>query len=294
MRLLAWLFGVMMLGAGAAHAAQPEPWGLGLQEGVTPVMAQIRWFEGYTLIIITAISLFVLALLILVVVRYRASVNKDPSRVTHNTMLEVVWTIVPVLILVAIAFPSFRLLFEVTDIPKPDMTVKAIAAQWYWNYEYMDEAYADIPVIVSNMLKEPAREERKEKYGLTDHDVPRLLAADFPLVVPEGATVHLLTTSMDVNHAVAMPAFGLKQDSVQGRLNEMWFKAEEPGIYYGQCSELCGRLHAFMPLEFRVLTQERFDAWTKLAAEDLDKAQEQLMAWQVEDRGQAVAQLAAN
>ncbi|MEM0908678.1 MAG: cytochrome c oxidase subunit II [Pseudomonadota bacterium] len=271
-----------MVASPAAAAGQPTPWGLGLQTSVTEIMDQIRWFETYTLVIITVITLFVLALLIWVIVRFNAKANPNPSKNTHNTLLEVVWTVVPVLILVAIAFPSFRLLYQQTTIPAPDMTVKMIAGQWYWQYEYMDEAYAPIGTITSNMLDDDDRAERMSEYQLTENDVPRLLAVDYPLVVPENTVVHVLTTSLDVNHAIAVPAFGIKADSIKGRLNESWFNATEPGIYYGQCSELCGRSHAFMPLEVRVLDKERFEEWAALAAEDLDKANEQLLAWQAE------------
>jgi len=264
----------------AQAAGQPSPWGMSMQPAATDIMAQIVWFERYTLLIITAITLFVLALILAVVVRFRASRNPTASRTTHNTMLEVVWTIVPVLILVAIAFPSFRLLYNQTTIPAPDMTVKMIGGQWYWQYEYMDEAHADIGTITSYMLDDDAIAARKAEYGLDDGDVPRLLAVDYPLVVPEDAVVHVLTTSLDVNHAIAVPAFGIKADSIKGRINETWFNAGAPGVYYGQCSQLCGRNHAFMPLEVRVLEEERFEEWVTLAKDDLDAATDQLLRWQ--------------
>jgi len=279
--------------ASAEIPGQPTPWGMGMQIGVTEIMAQIKWFERYTLIIITLITLFVLALLIWVMVRYRAAKNPTPSRFTHNTMVEVVWTIVPVLILVAIAFPSFRLLFNETTIPEPGMTVKFTGGQWYWQYDYLDEEYAPIGTIVSNPLSDDARAERMAEYNLPESGVPRLLAVDFAMVVPEDTVVHVLTTSLDVNHAIAVPAFGIKADSIRGRLNESWFNATEPGIYYGQCSELCGRNHAFMPMEVRVLTKERFEEWAELAKEDLEKAQAQLLAWQAEEAGTPVAALTA-
>lgn len=276
-----------MLGAGSAAASQPEPWGITFQQAASPLMGQIVWFEGYTLIIITGITLFVLALLVVVMVRFNASSNPTPDTTAHNTLVEVAWTIVPVLILVAIAFPSFRLLYNQTTIPDPDLTVKAIGASWYWNYEYMDEAMADVPPIISNMLKEDDRAARKEAFGLTDQDAPRLLAVDYPLVVPLDAVVHVLTTSSDVNHAFAMPAFGNKTDAIQGRLNETWFQATAPGVYWGQCSELCGQSHAFMPLEVHVLDKPRFDQWVALSKEDVDKARDQLIRWQAEDRANA-------
>ncbi|MBJ3777678.1 cytochrome c oxidase subunit II [Acuticoccus mangrovi] len=281
----------MVAGLTGALAAQPEPWGTSFQEAATDIMAQITWFEHYTLVIITVITLFVLALLVLVIVKFGAKRNPTPSTNAHNTMIEVVWTIVPVLVLVAIAFPSFRLLFSETTIPDPDITVKASAGQWYWNYEYTDEAQADLPKILSYMLDDDQRAERQQQYGLTDHEVPRLLAVDYPLVVPVNSVVHVLTTSTDVNHSFAVPAFGVKVDAIQGRLNDTWFEAKAPGVYYGQCSELCGRSHAFMPIEVHVLTQDRFDTWAGMAREDLDDATAQLLQWQAEDREQAVAAL---
>lgn len=271
---------------------QPSPWGVGMQIGVTEIMGQIKWFERYTLIIITIITLFVLALLLYVMIRYRAHRNPTPSRVTHNTMVEVVWTIVPVLILVAIAFPSFRLLYNETTIPAPEMTVKFTGGQWYWQYEYMDEAYGDIGTMISNMLSDDARQERMSQYGLTEAEVPRLLAVDYPLVVPEDTVIHVLTTSLDVNHAMAVPAFGIKADSIKGRINESWFNADQQGVFFGQCSELCGRNHAFMPMEVHVLDKARFEEWATLAKEDLDKATEQLYTWLGQPEGTPVAALA--
>ncbi|WP_245803227.1 cytochrome c oxidase subunit II [Acuticoccus yangtzensis] len=290
----------MMLAASVlstgASAAQPEPWKVTLQDAATPIMEQIRWFEGYTLIIIALITLFVLGLLIWVVVRYNAKANPVPSKTSHNTMIEVVWTIVPVLILVAIAFPSFRLLYNETTIPEPDLTVKATGKSWFWEYEYMDEAYADVPPIISNMLQEDDRAERKSTYNMTDAEAPRLLAVDYPLVVPVGKIVHVLTTSSDVNHALAMPAFGIKADAINGRLNETWFRAEATGVYYGQCSELCGQSHAFMPLEIHVLDEAQFEEWVAMSIDDPDAAQDQLLKWQAEAAGigQNVAALSAN
>ena len=276
----------------AQTVGQPHQWGTTLQPAATPIMEQITWFEGYTLAIITVITLFVLALIIIVAVRYRASKNPTPSRTTHNTMIEVVWTIVPVLILVAIAFPSFRLLYQQTNIPDPGLTVKAIGGQWYWQYEYMDDAYADIGTLTSYMLDEEQRAERKSQYNMTDGDVPRLLAVDYPLVVPVDTVVHVLTTSLDVNHAVAVPGFGIKADAIKGRINQTWFRAEQTGVFYGQCSELCGRAHAFMPLEVHVVSQEQFEQWATLAKEDIDKATAQLLTWQAGGTEVPVAALA--
>jgi len=203
-----------------------------------------------------------------------------------------VWTVVPVLILVMIAFPSFRLLFQQTTIPEPDMTVKAIGAQWYWGYEYMDEGLGDIEII-SYMLNDEERAERKAEWGLSEREVPRNLAVDYPLVVPAGSTVQVLVTSNDVNHAWGMPSFGIKKDAIQGRLNETWFRVDEPGTYFGQCYELCGRSHAFMPVEVRVLEPERFQEWAATATESLSDANELLLTWQQQKvaGGEAVASL---
>lgn len=285
------LFGALAVPAFAQQepTGQPVPWGITMQPAASDIMGQIAWFEAYTLVIITVITVFVLALLVVVMVRFRKSKNPTPSTTSHNTMLEVAWTIVPVLILVAIAFPSFRLLYNQTTIPTPDITVKATGAQWYWIYEYMDEEDAELPSITSYLLDDEQRAERMEEYGLTENGVPRLLAVDYPLVLPEGANVHVITTAMDVTHAVAVPAFGIKADSWPGRLNEAWFNTEVTGIFYGQCSQLCGRAHAYMPLEVRVLTQERFDEWKALAAEDLDTATAQLLEWQAADQEVPVA-----
>lgn len=280
----------------AAHAevlGQPHDWGMRFQTSVTSIMDQTAWFEGYTLVIITAIAIFVLGLMVYLVVKFNERANPEPDGVSHNTLIEVVWTIVPVLILVAIAFPSFRLLYAQTTIPAPDLTVKAIGGSWYWQYEYMDEEHADVPLLTSNMLNETQRAERKDEYGFTDVEVPRLLAVDYPLVVPEGAVVHVLSTSLDVNHAVAVPAFGIKHDAIQGRLNESWFEADTTGVFYGQCSQLCGARHAFMPLEVRVVSQERFDEWVELVKDNRVAARDQLLVWQQEDMGQPVASLIA-
>lgn len=275
----------LVLAATVAHADQPVPWGVRFQEAASSIMGQIIWFEGYTLIIIALITLFVLALLLIVIFRFNARANPVASTTSHNTMIEVVWTIVPVLILVAIAFPSFRLLYNQTTIPEPDLTVKATGKSWFWQYEYMDDAYADMGPIISNMLNDEQRAERKETYNLTDSGVPRLLAVDYPLVVPVDAVVHVLATSSDVNHAVAMPAFGVKTDAINGRLNETWFRATAPGVYYGQCSELCGANHAFMPLEFHVLPQDQFETWAEMAKDDPDAANDQLFRWHAERNG---------
>lgn len=233
-----------------ANASHPnvEPWQLGFQEPVTPVMEQLNSLHDGLTLTITVIALFVLALLIVVVWRFREKKNPNPSKVTHNTPLEIAWTVIPVLILVAIAIPSLRVHYYMDKAVEPDMVIKAVGYQWYWNYEYPD--YDDI-MFDSYMIKD---EDLKE-------DQIRLLSVDNPLVVPVDTTVALHITGGDVIHSWAMPAFGVKTDAVPGRLNETWFRAEKEGVYYGQCSEICGVGHGFMPIEIHVVSQEEFDQW---------------------------------
>lgn len=229
---------------------QPTPGGLGLQAAGAPLKKEAHFFHDAILLpIITIISLFVLGLLIWVIVRYNKRANPTPARWSHNTPIEVVWTVVPVLLLMFIAIFSFRLLFAYHDMPKPYMTVKATGYQWYWGYEYPDQGIGE---ITSTMLPE---EEAKAR------GVPFRLAATEPMVVPVNQVIRVQVTGADVIHALALPAFGLKVDAIPGRLNEQWFKAERTGTYYGQCSELCGIDHAFMPIEIRVVSQPEFDAW---------------------------------
>jgi cytochrome c oxidase subunit 2 len=231
-----------------AYASQPKNWQLGYQEGVTSVMKDLTFLHDYILLpIIVAISVFVLFLLIYISIRFRESKNPYPSKTSHNTVLEILWTVVPCLILVVIAVPSFKLLYKQDIIPKADMTIKAIGYQWYWGYEYPDHKISFEAVMVENKDLKPGQ--------------PRLLATDKNIVVPVNKTVKVLITSNDVLHAWAVPAFGIKRDAVPGRLNETWFKAEKEGIYYGQCSELCGIKHAFMPITVEVVSEEKFAAW---------------------------------
>lgn len=240
---------------GGALAAQPVPMQMGLQDPATPIMEEIIWFDNFLLYIITAITLFVTALLLIVMVRFNAKANPEPSTTTHNTFLEVVWTVVPVLILIAIAIPSFRLLYHQVEIPEADMTVKAVGYQWYWGYEYPD--HGDF-AFDSIMLEDDELEAGQ----------PRLLATDTAMVVPVGATVRVIVTAADVIHNWAVPAFGVKMDAVPGRLNETWFRATKTGTFYGQCSELCGVRHAFMPIMVEVVSQEEFAAWVEEAREE--------------------------
>jgi cytochrome c oxidase subunit 2 len=252
LKLLAAICAVIGAGVGLAHASlgQPSPWQLGLQQSVTPIMDDVIWFHNFLLVLITLITAFVLGLLVVVMVKFNAKANPMPSRTTHNTLLEVLWTVVPVLILVAIAIPSFRLLFQQLDIPKADVTVKATGKQWYWTYSYPDNGPFEFDSL---MLKDS---ERKP-------DQPRLLAVDNDMVVPVNKVVRVLTTGADVIHSFAVPSFGIKIDAIPGRINETWFKATKEGIYYGQCSELCGRDHAFMPIAVRVVSEQAFATWVE-------------------------------
>ena len=239
-------------GAAFAELGQPAPWEWKLQEAATPVMENIIWFHNFLFWLITIITLFVLALLAIVAVKFNAKKNPIPSKTTHNTLIEVAWTIIPVLILVGIAVPSFRLLFQELDIPKADLTIKATGNQWNWTYAYPDDKIE----FTSIMLSEEDRAKRNPK-------PPRLLGVDNEMVVPVNKVVRIQTTGADVIHSFAVPAFGIKIDSVPGRLNETWFKATKEGTYYGQCSELCGKDHAFMPIVVRVVKDEEYDAWKK-------------------------------
>lgn len=241
---------IMSAGPALAGIGQPSDWQLGLQQAATPVMDNIIWFHNFLLYIITAIVAFVLVLLVVVMVRFNARSNPVPSRTTHNTLIEVVWTVVPVLILVAIAVPSFRLLFFQLNIPEADLTVKVTGKQWYWSYSYPDNGKFEFDSL---MLQDKDR-----KAGQ-----PRLLAVDNEMVVPVNKVIRVQTTASDVIHSFAVPSFGIKIDAIPGRLNETWFKAEREGVYYGQCSELCGKNHAFMPIAVRVVSEREFTAWVE-------------------------------
>jgi cytochrome c oxidase subunit 2 len=247
--IAALVFCATLFGGATAHAGlgQPSPWEFGFQQSASPVMDDIIWLHDFLLWIITAIVLFVLALLVYVMVRFNARANPVPSRTTHNTALEVLWTIIPVLILTAIAVPSFRLIFYQLDVPKPDMTVKATGKQWFWSYSYPDQKFE----FDSLMLQDKDRKA----------DQPRLLAVDNEMVVPVNKVVKVLVTGSDVIHSFSVPSFGVKIDAIPGRLNETWFKAEREGTYYGQCSQLCGRDHAFMPIAVHVVSEQAYNAW---------------------------------
>jgi len=244
----------LFAGAGVAFAGlgQPSPWEVGLQDAASPVMADIIGFHTFVFWIITAITIFVLVLLLIIMIRFNARANPTPSRTTHNTPIEVVWTIVPVIILVLIAIPSFRLLFTELDVPTPDITVKATGKQWYWSYAYPDNGNFEFDSLM-----------------VADKDLKqgdlRLLTVDNEMVVPVNKVVHVLVTGADVIHSFAVPSFGIKIDAVPGRINDTWFKATATGIFHGQCSELCGKNHAFMPITVRVVNDSDFTAWAAQA-----------------------------
>ncbi|AXS39490.1 cytochrome c oxidase subunit II [Breoghania sp. L-A4] len=262
-----------LLGAGvsAASAAQPEDWQIGFQPAATEVMHDITYFNNFTLWIVIPIVLLVTALLGICIVRFNAKANPTPSRTTHNTLIEVLWTVVPILILVVIAVPSFRLLYKELVLPETELTIKATGYQWYWGYEYAEDGMEDVS-FDSLMLTDEDRAERMAARGQTEKQVPRLLSVDNQLVVPVDTNVRVQVTAADVIHAFAMPAFGVKVDAIPGRLNETWFRADGTGVYYGQCSELCGKDHAFMPIAIRVVTKEQFTSWVEAAKDDMDAA----------------------
>ena len=244
----------ILMGCEAAPAGlgQPSPWQIGLQQSASPVMDNIIWLHDFLLYIIIAIAGFVLVLLVVVMVRFNARTNPIPSRTTHHTLIEIAWTLIPIVILMFIAVPSFKLLFFQLNVPAADLTVKATGKQWYWSYSYPDNGQFEFDSL---MLKEGERKEGQ----------PRLLAVDNEMVVPVNKTVRVQTIGNEVIHAFAVPSFGIKIDAIPGRLNETWFRANREGIYYGQCSELCGRDHAFMPIAVRVVSEQAFNTWVEEA-----------------------------
>ncbi|MBX3430169.1 MAG: cytochrome c oxidase subunit II [Hyphomonadaceae bacterium] len=241
--------------AGAAHATtpllegQPTDGAMHFQPAVTDVMRDITAFHDFLLWIIVSISVFVAALLVWVMVRYNRRANPTPRKFTHNILVEVIWTVVPVIILVVIAWKSFPLIYEEERIPEQaELTLKVTGNSWFWNFEYPD---AGVTIAANLLPEEDARAQ----------DRPYLLATTEPLLVPVNTTVRVLVTSNDVIHSFAVPAFGVKEDAIQGRVNETWFNVDRPGTYYGQCSELCGINHAYMPIEIHAVSREEFDAW---------------------------------
>ena len=266
--------GLMALGGPAL--ANPYPWEINLQPAATPIMEMIHRFNNGLLVVVSLIVLLVLGLLVYVIVRFNAKANPVPSKTSHNTLIEVIWTVVPILILVGIAVPSFALLFAEHDPARAiagfdpakdkELTIKATGSQWYWSYEYPDNG----DISFDSLL---LRDANGNPTG-----TPRLLAVDNKMVVPVGVVIRMQVIGADVIHSFAVPSFGIKIDAIPGRLNETWFRVDKPGIYYGQCSELCGRDHAFMPIAVEAVSQDKFDAWAKTAVNNLDAANKQLAA----------------
>lgn len=260
--LAALLGGTASAGSALASAAgQPTPWQIDLQTPVTAVARQMKDFDTLLLIIIIAISAFVLALLVYALWRYNENANPTPAKFSHNTLIEVIWTVVPLLILVVIAIPSFRLLYAQYEFPKADVTIKATGKQWYWSYQYPDHGDFNFDSLMV--------EDGELKPGQ-----PRLLAVDNEIVVPVNKVVHVLITSSDVIHSWTIPSFGVKMDAVPGRVTRAWFKAEQTGVFYGQCSELCGSRHAFMPIAVRVVTDQEFAEWVEKAKKQFASAED--------------------
>ena len=279
---LAALSSIMgLLFASSALADQPYPWQIDLQPAATSLMEEARWFNHYTLWFVVPITLLVLALLVIVAIKFRKSANPVPSRTSHNTLIEIIWTVGPVVILLFFAIPSFQLLTnQLTQPANPDLTVKVTATQWKWSYEY--PSVENGPSFDSLVLSDsPDGDKDRAALGKEDKaKYPRLLAVDNELVVPVNKTVRVIVTAepSDVIHAFAMQSFGIKVDAVPGRMNETWFKADREGLFYGQCSELCGKDHAFMPIAIRVVSEDKYKAWLTAAATDLPGAYKALTA----------------
>ncbi len=289
-----------LVSATAAHAAQPEEWGLWHQPAGSDMMASIEWFDLYTFWFITPITIFVLALLVWVMLRYNSRSNPNPSKTSHNTTVEVVWTVAPIIILIAIAVPSFELLDSQFDPgEEPTVTIKATGQTWYWDYEYQDESEISFSSnLIGSTVKpvqsaEAAQQERVDA-GKTDLDLyPNLLVVDNDVVVPVGETIRVLVTAdaEGVIHNWAMPAFGIKMDAIPGRLNETWFKANKEGLYYGQCSELCGVYHAYMPIGIRVVSRPQYEQWkADTLSASLEEANKNLIASIEADRNLKLAE----
>ncbi len=270
---------LVLTSSSAAWAAlgHAVPWQMGLQDAATPVAEGIAWLHNFLLVIITVIMLFVMGLMLTIIIKFNAKANPVPSKTTHNTLIEVLWTVIPILILVAIAIPSLRLLYLERDIPVADMTIKAIGnPSWNWTYEYPDLGLND-----DKTPKVSFTAYLKSREDAAKDDVPYLLATDVPVIVPVNKIVKMIVTSdpEGIIHAWTIPSFGMKIDAIPGRLNEDWFKATKEGVYYGQCSELCGKEHAFMPIEVHVVSQADFDAWSeKIKTASAEEARDFLFA----------------
>ncbi len=246
-RRFGWAAASVVVTATTALADRPHEWQLGMQPGATPTHEHLEWLHNLLLVIITLISIFVLALLVYVCLRFRASKNPVPSKTSHHTWLEIAWTGIPVIILVVIAIPSFKLLYFADRAVDPDMTVKVQAHQWYWSYEYPDQAIS----FDSNMIPEADLKEGQI----------RLLDVDNRMVVPVGKKVQVLVTTSDVMHSFFIPSFGVQIYGTPGRINETWFQVDKAGVYYGQCNQICGTNHSYMPIVVEAMEQPAYDAW---------------------------------
>ena len=244
---------------GLETIGKPEPKGMGFQFPATELMRDLVWLDNFLLVIITVISVVVTCLLAYAAFKFHRSRNDTPGTFTHHSVLEVVWTVVPVAILVVIGAFSLPILFKQQEIPEADITIKVTGYQWYWGYEYVDHGFGFDSVML--------QKDELADYGYAPDEY--LLATDTAVVVPEGATVVMQLTGADVIHSWTIPAFGVKQDAVPGRLAELWFAAEKEGVYFGQCSELCGQAHAYMPITVKVVSQEQYDAWLSSTIEEL-------------------------
>lgn len=254
-RFLSALAAALVGVSATAFAQAPQPWQLGLQEAATPVAERLHDLHNGLVIIITLITLFVLALLLYVMLRFNERRNPTPSKTTHNTLVEVLWTVVPIIILVGIAIPSFRLLYYADRTEDAELTIKIIGHQWYWSYEYPDNGnFTFDSLMVADEDLQPGQ--------------LRQLETDTEVVLPVDTNVRLLMTADDVIHSWAIPAFAVKLDAVPGRVNETWTRVTRPGVYYGQCSELCGVGHAYMPIKVRAVSKEEFNAWVAQAQEE--------------------------
>jgi cytochrome c oxidase subunit 2 len=262
-RTVAILAGIIALAAGfaGAEAAEPTPWALGFQPAASPTAEQIHSFNDLLVPLICVIVVFVLGLLLYASWRFAEKRNPTPSKTTHNTVIEVLWTVIPVIVLVVIAVPSFKLLYFADRVEEADMTIKAIGRQWYWSYEYPDDGNFTFD---TNMVPDEDLEAGQ----------PRLLATDYPVVLPVDTNIRVLVTASDVLHSFALPAFGIKLDGVPGRVNETWVRINEPGTYYGQCSELCGTGHSYMPIMIKAVTKEAYQDWVKTAQEEFARVDE--------------------
>jgi cytochrome c oxidase subunit 2 len=233
-----------------AGQGQPSMWQKGFQEPVTPVMHQISEIHNMVMMVISCIGILILGLVLYAVWRFRESKNPKPAKFSHNTTLEIIWTVIPILILIVISIPTFKLIYYMDRVPNADMTVKVVGHQWYWSYEYPDHGdFGFDSYIIPDEQLQPGQ--------------PRLLTVDNPIVVPVNKNIRIIATSADVIHSWSVPSFGVKKDTVPGRINETWFQAEKEGMFYGQCSELCGPQHGFMPIAVKVVSEEVFEKWVK-------------------------------